>query len=190
MLRLYSHMAYDFTKFKKSLGGAEEWLKKEFLAVRTGMASPALLDNVKVESYGSLVPVTQVGNIGTEGPRTIRIAPWDASQVKDIEKAIMVANLGVSVSVDDKGLRVNFPELTEERRVQITKLAKEKLEEAKKQVRSHRDDVMKDLQGKEKDGSLGKDEVFKGKADAQKIVDETNKKLEEAYQKKEKEILN
>ncbi|MES2470705.1 MAG: ribosome recycling factor [Patescibacteria group bacterium] len=183
-------MAYDFSKFKKSIGGAEEWLKKEFQTIRTGQASPAILDAVKVESYGSHVPVSQVGSVAIEGPRSIRIAPWDLTLVKEIEKAIMVANLGVSVSIDDKGLRVNFPELTEERRIQITKIAKEKLEEAKKQIRGHRDDVMKDLQGKEKDGSLGKDEVFKGKGDAQKIVDEANKKLEEAYQKKEKEILS
>lgn len=183
-------MAYDFNKFKKAIAGAEEWVKKEFSGIRTGQASPALLDSIKVDSYGSIVPISQVGSIVGEGPRTLRITPWDNSQVKEIEKAITVANLGVSVAVDDKGLRVNFPELTAERRAQITKIAKEKLEEGKKQIRSHRDDVMKDLQTKEKDGTLGKDDVFRHKNEAQKIVDDANKKLEEIYTKKEKEILS
>ncbi len=183
-------MAYDFSKFKKSIGGADEWLKKEFSGIRTGQASPALLDSVKVESYGAQVPLSQVGGVTTEGARTLRITPWDAGQVKDIEKAITIANLGVSVAIDDKGLRVNFPELTAERRTQIVKLAKEKLEESKKQIRNHRDDVMKDLQVKEKEGGLGKDEVFRHKNEIQKMVDEANKKLEEHYSKKEKEILS
>lgn len=184
------YMAYDFNKFKKSIAGVEEWVKKEFSGIRTGQASPALLDSVKVESYGVSSPLAQVGSVTGEGPRTLRITPWDTAQVKEIEKAITLANLGVSVVVDDKGLRVNFPELTAERRTQIVKLAKEKLEEGKKQIRSHRDDVMKDLQAKEKAGGLGKDEIFRHKNEAQKMVDEANKKLEDLYAKKEKEILS
>lgn len=181
-------MSYDFTKFKKSLSGAEEWIKKEFSGIRTGQASPNLLDGVRVESYGTPVPLSQVGSVMTEGPRTIRIAPWDLSQSKEIEKAITVANLGVSVSMDDKGLRVNFPELTTESRTVIVKLAKERLEEGKKQVRLHRDDAMKDLKAKEKAGGIGEDEVFRHEKEIQKFVDETNKKLDELYSKKEKEI--
>ncbi len=183
-------MAYDFSKFKKSIAGAEEWLKKEFSGIRTGQASPALLDGVKVDSYGAHVPLSQIGSVMTEGPRTIRITPWDISQAKDIEKAITLANLGVSVSVDDKGLRVNFPELTEERRKEIVKIAKERLEEGKKRVRVARDEVMKDLQAKEKAGGIGEDEVFRHQKEIQKFVDECNKKLEEFYSKKEKEILS
>lgn len=183
-------MAYDFTKFKKSLSGTEEWLKKEFSNIRTGQASPALLDNVKVDSFGTLSPLVQLGSISTEGPRTLRIVLWDNSQTKEVEKAITLADLGVSVVVDDKGLRVNFPELTAERRVQIVKIAKEKLEEGKKQIRMHRDDVMKDLQAKEKAGGMGKDEVFRHQKEIQKMVDELNKKLEELYLKKDKEITS
>ncbi len=182
-------MAYDFSKFKKALTGTEEWVKKEFSGIRTGQASPALLDGVKVESFGTFVPLMQVGSVMTEGARTIRIAPWDVSQSKDIEKAITIANLGVSVSIDDKGLRVNFPELTAERRVQIVKLAKEKLEEARKQIRLHRDEAMKDLKAKEKAGGIGEDEVFRHEKEIQKFVDEINKKLDEVYSKKEKEIM-
>ncbi len=181
-------MAYDFTKFKKSLSGTEEWIKKEFSVIRTGQASPMLLDGIKVESYGVPSPLVQVGSVMTEGPRTIRIVPFDNSLSKEIEKAITIANLGVSVSVDDKGLRVNFPELTSESRVSIVKLAKEKLEDGKKQIRLHRDDAMKDLKAKEKAGGIGKDEVFRHEKEIQKFVDDVNKKLDEIYLKKEKEI--
>lgn len=181
-------MAYDFSKFKKAFATTEEWIKKEFQAIRTGQANPALLDGVKVESYGALVPLSQVGSISTEGPRTIRITPWDMSQAKEIEKAITAANLGVSLAVDDKGLRVNFPELTTETRKNIVKIAKDKLEEGKKRVRIARDEIMKDLKGKEKE--LGQDEIRRHEKDAQKIVDEVNKKLEDYYSKKEKEILS
>jgi ribosome recycling factor len=182
-------MNYDFSKLKKSTAGAEDWIKKEFSNIRTGQASPAILDSVRVESYGALVPISQVGNIGLEGARTLRIAPWDMSQAKAIEKAITLADLGLSIAVDDKGLRINFPELTSERRVEIVKTAKEKLEEAKKQIRAHRDETMKDLKGKEKEGGYTKDDIFRFEKEAQKIVDDANKKLDEAFAKKEKEIV-
>lgn len=183
-------MAYDFNPFKKQLASSEEWLKKEFQQIRTGQASPAILDNVRVEIYGAPMSIKEVASVTVEGARTLRISPWDKTQTKEIEKAITVSNLGLSVVVDDQGLRVNFPELTGERRQQIARMAKEKLEEAKKQVRSHRDAVVKDLQAKEKDGDMGKDDAFRAKNDAQKLVDETNKKLDEAYERKEKEILS
>lgn len=179
-------MAYDFSKFKAKVKETEEWLKKELSNVRTGRASAAILDSIKIESYGSMVPVNQVGNISTEDARSIRIVPWDMSQAKDIEKAITVANLGVGIVVDDKGIRVIFPELTGERRIQITKIAKDKVEEARKTLRMHRDDVMKDMQAKE----LPKDDMFRAKNDAQKLVDEGNKALDALFAKKEQEILN
>jgi ribosome recycling factor len=179
-------MAYDFSKFKAKVKETEEWLKKELSNVRTGRASAAILDSIKIESYGSMVPITQVGNIGTDDARSLRIVPWDMSQVKEIEKAITVANLGVGIVTDDKGIRVIFPELTGERRIQITKIAKDKVEEARKTLRMHRDDVMKDMQARE----LPKDDMFRAKNDAQKLVDEGNKALDALLAKKEQEILN
>ncbi len=183
-------MTYDFTKFKKSLAGIEEWIKKEFSGIRTGQANPMLLDSIKVESYGTFAPLSQVGAVTIEGGRTLRIVPWDAGQSKEIEKAITVANLGVSISVDDKGLRVNFPELTSESRASIVKLTKERLEEGRKQIRMHRDDAMKDLKAKVKAGGIGEDEMFRHEKEIQKFVDETNKKLDELFAKKEKEITS
>ena len=180
----------DINKFKKQLNGAEEWLKKEFQQIRTGQASPTVLDGVRVEIYGAPMAIKEVAAVTIEGARTIRIAPWDKSQIKEIEKAIAVANLGLSVVADGDGLRVNFPQMTAENRAQIAKAAKDKLEEARKQVRRDRDAFVKELQAKEKDGGLGKDDIFRLKNEAQKVVDDENKKLEESYAKKEKDILS
>lgn len=182
-------MAYDFNPFKKQLISTEEYLKKELQQIRTGQASPAILDAVKVEVYGSPMGIKELASVTIEGARTLRITPWDLKQSKDIEKAITAANLGLSVVVDDQGLRVNFPELTSDRRVLIVKNAKEKLEESKKQVRQHRDVVIKDLDAKEKAGGYGKDEIFRLKNEVQKTTETTNKVLEGLFAKKEKEII-
>jgi ribosome recycling factor len=182
-------MNYDFNPFKKQIAGVEDWLKKEFQQIRTGQASPNILDSVKVEIYGSPMALKEVASIMIEGARTLRVAPWDKGQIKDIEKGVIAANLGLSVVVDDQGLRLNFPELTADRRAEIAKTAKTRMEDGKKQVRQHRDAVVKDLDIKEKAGGMGKDDVFRLKKDMQKIVDDCNKKLDEAFAKKEKEIL-
>ncbi|MDO8575143.1 MAG: ribosome recycling factor [bacterium] len=183
-------MAYNFTNFKNKIKEIEEWLKREFSTIRTGRAMPTVLDAVKVESYGAFVGVNELANVTLEDARCIRITPWDLSQSKAIEKAITTLNLGVSVTVDDKGLRVIFPELTTERRTEVVKTAKVKLEESKIKVRKMRDDVMKELQVLEKSGGTGKDDINRFKNDLQKMVDEVNKKLEESFTKKEKEIIS
>ena len=183
-------MAYDFNPLKRQLAGVEEWLKKEFQQIRTGQASPAVLDGVKVEVYGAPMSLKELASVTLEGARTLRISPWEKGQTKDIEKAITIANLGLSVVVDDQGLRVMFPELTADRRKEIAKTAKDKAEEAKKQVRQHRDTIIKDLQAKEKEGGMGKDDAFRFKNDTQKLVDEANKKIDESFARKEKELLS
>ena len=182
-------MAYDFNPLKKQLVGVEEWIKKEFQKIRTGTASPAILDSVKVEIFGAPMGLKELASVTLEGARTLRITPWDKSQAKEIEKAISLANLGLSVVVDDQGLRVMFPELTADRRKDIAKIAKDKVEEARKQIRGHRDTVVKDLQVKEKTGGYGKDDIFRLKNDTQKLVDDANKKLDDVLAKKEKELL-
>ena len=181
---------YDFTKFKQKIKETEEWLKREFAGLRTGRATPALLDGILVESYGSKVPLSQLGSISVEDPRTIRVSPWEAAAAKDIEKAIGVANLGVALALDERGVRISFPDLTSERRAQIIKLAKEKLEHAKITLRLQREDTLKDIQGKEKTGGFGKDDVLRFKNELQKHVDAANKALEELFAKKEKEIIS
>ena len=120
--------------------------------------------------------------------RTIRISPWDMSQIPAIEKAFIASSLGITPSVDEKGLRAVFPELTADRRVAILKAAKEKLEDGRVRVRQEREKTIKDIQAREKDGEYGKDETERNKAEADKIVKEANAKLDELLTKKEKEI--
>ena len=117
-------MTYDFSSFKQKTEETKSWLSSEFSTLRTGRATPAILDSVQVESYGAKMPIRQVASITAEDAKTLRVSPWDQSQVKAIEKAITDANLGLSVVVDEKGVRAIFPELTTERREARMKLAK------------------------------------------------------------------
>lgn len=174
--------------FESRLQSIIDWLSTEYSSIRTGQATPTLLDSVKVESYGSLMPINQVASVGIEDARTIRISPWDGSLVKTIEGALRDANLGISVVADSSGLRVIFPELTGERRVQLLKLAKTKLEDARVSVRAARDEVMKDLDKQQKEGELSEDEKFAQKDATQVKVDGTNRTLDGLYAKKELEI--
>jgi ribosome recycling factor len=175
-------------ELETKLSQIQSWLTLEFGGIRTGQATPALLDSVKVESYGTHMAINQVASIGIEDARTLRISPWDAGQVKAIETAIRDADLGVSVASDSSGVRVVFPELTGERRTQLLKLAKSKLEEARVSVRSLRDEHMKALDKAQKEGTLSEDEKFAKRDAVQKKIDSANVALEAQYAKKETEI--
>lgn len=181
-------MPYNFSPFKQKTAEVVSWLTQEFASVRTGRASPSLLDGIEVLSYGSKVSIREVASIAVEDAKTLRVVPWDASQVKEVEKAVTVADLGLSVAVDDKGLRVIFPDLTAERRQSLVKIARQKLEEAKISLRQERDKVWNDIQAKEKTGTLTEDEKFRFKDEMQKIVDDTQKKLDDMAVRKESEI--
>jgi len=176
------------TEIKQKLKEVKDWLQQEFANIRTGQASPALLDFVKVESYGTLMPLNQISTVGVEDARTLRISVWDASVVKAAEEAIRDAELGVSVVGDSTGLRVIFPELTSERREQLLKLAKSKLEDARIAVRAIRDDFMKVIEKSEKAGDIGEDEKFTKKEAVQSAVDEINRSLESLCNQKESEL--
>lgn len=183
----FSEIYMDET-FSTKLKETTEWLQKEFAGIRTGQAAPALLDNIKVEQYGAMMPINQVATVGVEDARTLRVSPWDASVIPAIERAISEADLGLSVSTDSAGLRAIFPELTSDRREQLKKLAKAKLEEARVSIRGARDEMMKSLDKQEKDGDISEDERFTEKEKVQKAVDATNKELEALFDKKEAEI--
>lgn len=183
-------MTYDFSDFKTRMKEVEEWLKKEFSLLRTGRATSAILDSITIESYGSQSPIAHVGNIAMEDARTLRIAPWDKSQTKAIEGAIQKANLGLSVTTDEGGLRVIFPELTGERRSQLVKLLKDKLEDARISMRKERESLLTEWKKLEKDGEMSEDEHFKAKEELQKHVDETNKRFDALAVQKETEITN
>lgn len=181
-------MAYDFSTLKAGIKETEEWLGRELSGVRTGRANPALLDSVRPEAYGTRTPLNQVAAISIEDARTLRIVPWDSSLTKDIEKAIIEADLGISPSVDDKGLRISFPDLTAERRTQLKKIAGERTETAKVTLRSHRTDALKALDAAENEGGMGEDEVKRLKEEVQKMIDASTVTLAQLLSKKEEEI--
>lgn len=181
---------YDFTAFETKVAGAKEWLAKEYRGLRTGRAAPAILDSIMVSAYGSMTPLKQVGNIGVEDARTLRVSAYDAGLIKDIEGAISGANLGVGTSSDGTTVRVTFPELTSERREQLVKFAKQKLEEARTTVRLAREDSWKEIQEREREGTLTEDDKFFLKEELQKKVDKANEDLEGAFESKEKEMSN
>lgn len=181
-------MAYDFSPLKAKIQETEEWLVRELSGVRTGRATPALLDAVRAEAYGSRTPIRELGAISVEDARTIRVIPWDKELLKAIEKGIVEADLGVGVSTDDQGLRITFPELTSERRTQLSKIAGDRTEQAKVTLRSHRTDALKALDAAEKEGGMGKDEVVRLKAEVQKYIDAGNETLVALLDKKEVEI--
>ena len=182
-------MAYDFGEFKRAGESALAWLKKEYANLRTGRAMPSILDSVSVSVYGSSMPINQLAAVSVEDPRTLRITPWDKDITKDIDKTIRESNLGLSVALDTIGLRISFPELTGERRAVLSKIAREKLEEARIRVRTEREKSLDELDRKEKEGSLSKDDKFRLKNELQKLVDDINQQLEKITLKKEKEIL-
>ncbi|MHB8860197.1 MAG: ribosome recycling factor [Minisyncoccota bacterium] len=181
-------MAYDFSKLKENIKETEEWLARELSSVRTGRATPTLLDGIKPEAYGSRTPIRELANISVEDARTLRIIPWDKALLKVIEKGITDADLGIGVSTDDQGLRVSFPELTSERRTQLSKIAGDRTEQAKVTLRGHRTDAIKALEAAEKEGGMGKDDVARLKVEIQKMIDAGNDALSQMLEKKEVEI--
>lgn len=176
------------TNIKQKVQETKEWLKKEYSTIRTGQSSPALLDGVKVESYGTFMPLNQVGTIGVEDARTLRVSLWDTSQIAAVEQAIRDADLGVSVMTDSSGVRVVFPELTSERREQLLKLAKSKLEESRIAVRAIRDEAMKQIEKAEKAGDISEDDKFTQKETVQNVIDVINKELDALCAQKEQEL--
>ncbi|MDB5265114.1 MAG: Frr, ribosome recycling factor [Parcubacteria group bacterium] len=183
-------MAYDFSKLNGAIKETEEWLMRELSTIRTGRAVPSILDNVKPEAYGTKSPLTQIASVSVEDARSIRVVPWDKTLMRDIEKAIVDADLGVGVSTDDQGLRVTFPELTGERRTMLLKVAGEKTEQARVTLRGHRAATLKDIEAAEKEGGMGQDDVKRYKDEVQKLIDKGGEALDALLKKKEVEISN
>jgi len=177
-------MAYDLSSFKKATEEKIQWLKQELQGIRTGRATAALLDAVVLEVYGANVHLQEIASLNVEDARTMYISPWDKDQMKAIEKAVTVADLGVSVGSDEKGVRVSFPELSSERRQQLIKLARAKLEDARVAVKNGRTKAIADIEKSE----LSEDETKRLKAEVQKIVDEVNATLGAVTAQKEKDL--
>ena len=172
-------------KISKSI----EVLKEKLNSVRAGRANPALLDQVQAECYGSTMPIKNIANISAPDPRTIAVIPFDPSTVKDIEKAIMAANLGFNPSNDGKTIRLVIPPLTVERRKEITKTVKKMGEEDKVAIRNLRREANDELKKQEKVGELTEDDLKVELEDVQKKIDKAVKDIDEIVANKEKEIM-
>jgi len=170
---------------KQRMEGAIDALKKEFGGLRTGRASTSLLDHVQVDAYGSMMPIAQVGTLGVPEPRLITVQVWDKGLVKNVEKAIRDAGLGLNPQPDGQLVRVPLPELSQERRQELSKIANKYAEGARVAVRNVRRDALDALK-KEK---LPEDETKTQTEKVQKLTDETIKKIDETFAHKEKEIM-
>lgn len=175
-------------EFIKEAAKTKEWLVGELAKIRTGRATPSFLDAIRINSYGSELPLNQVGSVTAEDAKTLRVAPWDTSTLKDIETAINKADLGVSVSTDERGVRVHFPDLTAETRERIAKSAKQKHEDARVALRSARDDARSQIQTNQKDSVLSEDEAKSMLDQVEKHTQEMNKVFDELFENKYQEL--
>lgn len=178
-----------FDETRDKMGKSITALKKELQKVRTGRASVSLLDSVKVDYYGALSPLSQMANLSIPESRLIVIQPWDTTMIKEIEKGILKANLGLTPSNDGKVVRVSVPPLTEERRREIVKQVNKTCEDYKIGVRNIRRDSNEMLKTLKQDGDISEDDMFKGQDRVQKFTDEFIKEIDKLYKEKEKEII-
>lgn len=166
-----------------------EGFNGELKTIRAGRANASVLDKVSIDYYGSQTPVAQVGSISSPEPRMLVIQPWDASVLKEIEKAILKSDIGIAPQNDGKVIRLNFPPLTEERRKELVKQVKKYAEEAKVQVRNVRRDAMEDYKAKKKNSEITEDDLKGIEKDIQNLTDKFVKEIDELTAAKEKEIL-
>lgn len=183
----------DISAIKKEttrrMEGAVDVLHQEFGGLRTGRAATSLLEPIVVQAYGQAMPINQVGTISVPEPRMLSVQVWDKGLVSSVEKAIMDSSLGLNPSSDGQSVRVPIPALTEERRVELSKIAAKYAEEARIAVRNVRRHVMDSLKASEKDGEISQDEQREFSDDVQKITDEFVKKIDETLKNKEQEIM-
>jgi ribosome recycling factor len=181
--------AFNKDELDRRMNGAVATFKSELSGLRTGRASAALLDPVKVEAYGNTVPVNQVGTVSTPEPRMITVQVWDKGLAKAVDKAIRDAGLGLNPQMDGQLLRIPLPELNEERRKELTKLAAKYAEAARVAVRNVRRDGMDLLKKLEKDGKIGQDDHHTKGDELQKLTDAHIKDIDTALHAKEQEIM-
>lgn len=179
----------DFNEFTRKMDRTLEILKEDFGAIRAGRANAKVLDRISVEYYGVETPIGQVGTISSPDARTLVISPWDASLLKAIEKAIQMSDLGINPQNDGRVIRLVFPQLTEERRKELTKQVKNYGENGKVAVRNIRRDAMDYIKKLKKDSEITEDDQKKAEKDLQELTDKYIKKVDDACAVKEKELM-
>ena len=182
-------MTIEFNSYQEKMDKTINNLRKEYLGLRTGRASASLLEPVYAEAYGSKVPLNQVGNISVPEPRLITVQVWDENLIQPVEKAIRNSGLGLNPMIEGNNIRVPIPELSQERRIEIVKVASKYSEEAKVTVRNIRRDAMDKIKDEEKQKSISKDDSFQFSEKIQKLTDKYVEIIENIFQEKEKDIL-
>ena len=164
-------------------------MESDFAGIRAGRANPAVLDKITVDYYGTATPLAQVGTISVPDPRQLLIQPWDASILKDIEKAILASDIGLTPNNDGKGIRLNFPAPTEERRKELVKTVSKRAEDAKVVIRNARRDAIDAVKAQKKNGEITEDDVKSAENEIQKITDQYIKDIDARADKKTKEVM-
>lgn len=179
-----------YKETKERMEKAIEALKKDLSRIRTGRASVSLLDGLRVQYYGSLVPLNQVASVAVPESRLITIQPWDIKAIGEIEKAVLKSELGLTPANDGKMIRINIPPLTEERRRDLVKVIKKMAEESRVALRNIRRESNESIKEMKKDRVVSEDDFFKGQDEVQKITKEFIEKVDRISEEKEKEILS
>ncbi len=180
----------DYTSLKEKMEKAINAYNERLAEVRAGRANPAILNKVKIDYYGTPTPINQVAGVSVPEARLIVIQPWDASILKEIEKAILAADIGINPNNDGKVIRLAFPELNEERRKELVKDIKKMAEEAKVVIRNTRRDGIDEAKAKQKDGEITEDELKQAENEIQKITDKSIEEIDSILEKKEKDIMS
>lgn len=183
-------MTADIADLTRRMEGAISSLQGEFSGLRTGRASTELLDHVRVDAYGSMMPINQLANVSAPEARLLVVSVWDAGLVKAVEKGIANADLGLNPATEGSTIRVPLPELSEERRKELAKVAGKYAENCRVSIRNVRRDGMDTLKKMEKDGDISEDEHRKKTDEIQKLTDDHVKKVDDLYTNKEKDILS
>jgi ribosome recycling factor len=182
-------MSSPIESHKAEFAGVLEFLEQDLKSLRTGRASASMVESIPVEAYGSTMEMKGVANISIPDPKTIQIEPWDKNLVKDVEKALIVADLGMQPNTAGSVIRLVMPSMTEENRKRIVKQVHEKTEHAHIGLRSVREKIREEIQKQEKDKLIGEDEKFRLQEQLDKLVTEWNEKVDALAKKKEEEVM-
>jgi ribosome recycling factor len=176
-------------EIRQRMDKSVEVLQEDLLGIRTGRASPALVEKLPVEYYGTMTPLIQMASIAVPEPRLLVIKPWDPSALGNIERAIQKSDLGLTPMNDGKLIRLNIPRLTEERRRDLVKVVARRVEEARVAIRNLRRDALKDLQDFEKEKMISEDDFYRGKDEVQELTNQFIEKIDEIGKRKEEEVM-
>ena len=182
-------MSTDYTEFESKMKKTASVLTEQYDSVRAGKANPAVLDRITVEYYGSPTPIQQIAAIASPDPRQLVITPWDGTALKPIERAIQESDLGINPQNDGKSIRLNFPQLTEERRKELVKQIHKYSETGKVAIRNIRRDAMEAFKKKQKASEITEDDLKVAEKDLQKLTDDMCKEVDALLEKKEKELM-